>query len=180
MSIECLQGSMFEHKQVSILVNPVNTVGVMGKGVALIFKRQYPEMFKAYQKHCVEGFKPGQAWVWCVPVSSSSESKTSVCWIINIATKQHWRDPSKPAWVKRGLFELQKILKKLPENECIALPALGCGEGGLSFEQVKKWAYAALSDVPQQILLFEPHPISPRQTKSSDSIVPSIHKSSHK
>jgi O-acetyl-ADP-ribose deacetylase (regulator of RNase III) len=135
---------------VQALVNTVNTVGVMGKGVALQFKTAYPENAKAYTDAVNEGkVKLGEVLV--VPINSIS----SVKYIINFPTKAHWRYPSRIAWIKSGLENLrQQILEY--NIKSIALPPLGCGNGGLDWSEVKPLIESALTDLPAEITVYEP------------------------
>lgn len=113
---------------VQCLVNPVNTVGVMGKGIAAEFKKQYPEMFRAYQRHCKSNeFSTGQLFLY----------RTNIKWVLNFPTKKHWRSGSKPEWIEAGL---KKLVETYADQgiQSIAMPQLGCGHGGLDWEtQVK-------------------------------------------
>lgn len=96
------------------ITNPINCVGVMGKGLALEFKKRYPEMYKDYVNKCNKRLvKPGEPYVY----------KN----IINFPTKNHWRYPSKLEWVLKGLSSIKEAFS----NCSIAMPPLGCGCGGL-------------------------------------------------
>ena len=109
-----------------VLVNTVNTVGVMGAGIAKEFKRIYPEMFSEYKALCERGqLDVGQLWIY----------KTPHRWILNFPTKKHWRQPSRPEYIEAGL---QKFCEIYIEQEItsISFPLLGCGNGGLDWEQV--------------------------------------------
>jgi len=108
-----------------VLVNTVNTVGVMGKGIAKEFKDYYPEMFTQYQRVCERGeFQVGQLWLF----------KTPRKWILNFPTKRHWRQPSRPEYIEAGLA---KFVNTYAENSItsISFPMLGCGNGELDWEQ---------------------------------------------
>lgn len=110
-------------------VNTVNCVGVMGKGIALEFKIRYPHMYLDYVRQCREGlFTPGQVRTW--------HSGTDNIWIYNMATKKHWKNPSKFEWVKEGLVDLACNLEFLAIKS-IVMPRPGCGNGGLDWEQVR-------------------------------------------
>ncbi len=109
-----------------VLVNTVNTVGVMGKGIAKEFKYFYPEMFKEYQCLCEQNqFQVGQLWLY----------KTPNKWILNFPTKISWRQPSRPEYIEMGL---KKFVESYAENGIfsIAFPMLGCGNGALSWDKV--------------------------------------------
>src|SRR5436189_4579196 len=96
--IQFTQGNLFD-AQVDALVNTVNAVGVMGKGIALMFKQRFPENYKAYASAC----HAGQVRVGQMFTTECSE-RGKVRWIINFPTKEHWRDPSKLEWVRDGLL----------------------------------------------------------------------------
>ena len=133
------------------LVNPVNTVGVMGKGLALQFKNAYPNNFKAYLKACKQDqVRVGKMFIFDCGLQHSPR------YIINFPTKQHWRHPSKLEYIGTGLEDLILQIQTL-EIQSIAIPALGVGLGGLDWRVVKPLiikAFVALPDV--QVLLFEP------------------------
>jgi len=130
-----------------IRVNAVNCVGSMGAGVALAFKRRYPEMFKSYQRACREGqLKPGSLHVW---KTSSGE------WVINFPTKRHWRNPSRYDDIESGLDSLRDYLRSLGDVT-VALPALGCGYGGLDWERVSRMIADKLAGLEARILVFKP------------------------
>ena len=125
--ITYLSGDLFQ-SPAKVLVNTVNTVGVMGKGIALKFKRIYPEMFEAYRNHCERGdFQVGQLFLY----------KTPNKWILNFPTKKHWRNPSREEYIEAGLQKLRARCSEMGMTS-IAFPELGCGNGELDFEaQVK-------------------------------------------
>jgi O-acetyl-ADP-ribose deacetylase (regulator of RNase III) len=123
--ITYVKGSLFE-SPAKVLVNTVNTVGVMGKGIARTFKDVYPEMFRQYQQLCErKQLHIGGPWLY----------KTEHKWILNFPTKTHWRQPSKPEYVEQGLktfvstYAVQGITS-------IAFPKLGCGNGELDWDGV--------------------------------------------
>ncbi|MGH7578417.1 MAG: macro domain-containing protein, partial [Longimicrobiales bacterium] len=99
------------------LVNTVNTVGVMGKGVALTFKHSYPEMFKRYRALCEAGeYDIGKLFLWRTPHK----------WVLNLPTKKHWRNPSRPEYVEAGLNAFVRNFEKMRISS-VAFPPLGCG-----------------------------------------------------
>ena len=148
--IEYTEGNLLDAKAES-LVNTVNTVGVMGKGVALMFKEAFPENFKAYEAACKrKEVRVGRMFV------IERQAFIGPKWIINFPTKQHWRGDSKIEWIETGLTDLKRIIleKKI---RSIAIPPLGSGNGGLDWKNVRpkiEAALGALDDV--QIIVYEP------------------------
>lgn len=126
------------------LVNAVNTVGVMGKGVALTFKQAYPEMFTQYQALCAaKQFQVGSLWLYKSPDK----------WVLNFPTKTHWRSPSKLEYIEAGLQKFREIYFQMSITS-IAFPRLGCGAGGLDWEsQVRPLMERYLSALPIEITI---------------------------
>ena len=148
--IELKQDNLF-HANVDALVNTVNTVGVMGKGIALQFKRTYPDNFKAYARAC----KAGEVVIGKMFTFDRGEL-TTPRFIINFPTKQHWRSPSRLEYIKSGLCDLIHEVERLGITS-IAMPALGCSNGGLAWSDVKPLIMDAFNDVPDvRALLYEP------------------------
>lgn len=107
-----------------VLVNTVNTVGVMGKGIAREFKVRYPDMYERYRDLCLAGrFEIGQLWLW----------RTSGRWILNFPTKVDWRNPSRPEYIKAGLAKFARSYRD-HGIDSVSFPLLGCGNGGLDFD----------------------------------------------
>ena len=128
--LKYVKGDFFDY-EADIRINTVNCVGVMGAGVALLFKNKYPEMFKDYSNACLKGeVKVGEPHVW---VEDDMFSKLT---IINLPTKIHWRNPSKYEYIEKGLEWLKNYLLD-KENSTITVPALGCGHGGLDWAIIK-------------------------------------------
>lgn len=148
--IRFIQGNLLAAK-VEALVNTVNTVGVMGKGIALMFKEAFPENYKRYEDACkAEEVKVGHMFV--VERNELFGPK----WIINFPTKKHWRHPTKMEWVTDGLKELRAFIL---ENgiKSIAVPPLGCGNGGLDWQVVRREIENALADLEGvEILVYAP------------------------
>lgn len=144
------QGNMLE-VSAEALVNTVNEVGVMGKGIALMFRDAFPENARAYEAACKRGeIKVGRMFV------TQTRELMAPKWIVNFPTKKHWRNPSKMEWVREGLKDLVRVIQ---ENgiRTIALPPLGCGNGGLEWAQVRREIKAALADVPDvEVTVFAP------------------------
>lgn len=108
-----------------VLVNTVNTRGVMGKGIALRFKQIYPEMFKQYREHCEHRrLKIGMLFLY----------KTPHKWILNFPTKEHWRNPSRPEYIEAGLKKFRASCPRIGAAS-YAFPMLGCGNGELNFDE---------------------------------------------
>ena len=149
--IEIAQGNLLK-APAEALVNAVNTVGVMGKGIALQFRQAFPEMYRAYEKAC----KNGHMQLGQVQVYDLGGLVGGPRWIINFPTKGHWRASSRLADVESGLIDLVTKVRKLGIRS-IAIPPLGCGNGGLNWNEVRpriEQTFAALTDV--QVLLYEP------------------------
>ena len=135
---------------VEALVNTVNTVGVMGKGIALQFKKAFPEVFSAYREAVKQGeIMVGQVQV--VPVRAVEGPQ----YVINFPTKQHWRSPSQLAWIESGLVDLKNKLETL-NIQSVALPPLGCGNGQLKWVEVKSLIERILTDAQANIYVYEP------------------------
>lgn len=134
------------------LVNTVNCVGLMGKGIALQFKQAYPGNFKAYEQACrSHEVQPGRMFVY------STGSMINPRYIINFPTKTHWKGKSRLEYISKGLPALTGEVKRLGIMS-IAVPPLGCGLGGLDWYEVRpliERAFEALPDV--RVLLYEPH-----------------------
>ncbi len=149
--IKICQGNILE-AQVEALVNPVNCVGVMGKGLALTFKQVYPENFYLYQKAC----KKGRVQLGEMFITNSSNHLFNPFYIINFPTKHHWKDCSKIEDIKSGLARLV-IDIKLQQIKSIAIPALGCGLGGLNWKEVELLIVSVFNNLPEvQVMLFAP------------------------
>lgn len=145
--MKILLGNIFDSK-CSTLVNTVNCVGVMGKGIALDFKKKYPSMFDEYQKLCKDGrVKPGQPYLY--------RDLTGIS-IINFPTKDNWRSPSKFSYITKGLKWFRQSYRKLGITS-IAFPPLGCGNGGLSWDDIGPEMYRALKDLPIEIEIYAPY-----------------------
>ena len=127
-----------------VLVNTVNTVGVMGKGLAKEFKRIYPDMFNNYQNYCEQGvFTIGKLQIY----------RTSNKWVLNFPTKENWRNASKVEYIELGL---QKFVEQyqIQGIKSVSFPMLGCGNGGLDWESiVKPLMYKYLKNLPIDIFI---------------------------
>lgn len=151
MPVEEASGNMFD-ADVEALVNPVNCVGVSGKGLALQFKRKFPDNFEAYYRACWDQkMAPGKMLVF--------DNGADYCrhrYIFNFPTKRHWRELSRMSDVYNGIDALAVDIRRLGINS-IAIPGLGCGLGGLDWDDVraKIWrTFAAGHKV--RVLVFPP------------------------
>lgn len=143
-------GNLLE-ADIEAVVNTVNTVGVMGKGIALMFKERYPANFKAYAAAC----ERGEVQVGRMFVTESLEL-SGPRWIINFPTKRHWRGRTRFEWVEQGLEDLCRVIIDR-RIRSIAIPPLGCGSGGLDWGEVRPAIERALGDLQGvRILVFEP------------------------
>jgi len=148
--IEIAKGNILE-ADAEALVNTVNCVGFMGKGIALQFKQAFPANFKAYQAACHAGqVVPGRMLIF------DNGRLINPRYIINFPTKRHWRGKSRLADVRSGLKALIADIRRLGVHS-IAVPPLGCGLGGLDWKKVRPIIEQAFSEAPDvHVLLFEP------------------------
>jgi O-acetyl-ADP-ribose deacetylase (regulator of RNase III) len=138
-----VRGDLFE-SPAQVLVNTVNTVGVMGKGIALTFKQVYPDMFKRYQVLCEQKqLEIGKLWL----------HKTEHKWILNFPTKSHWRNPSRLEYIEAGL---QKFVSTYTEQgiASVAFPELGCGNGELDWDVVRPVMLRYLRPLPINVYIY--------------------------
>lgn len=149
--IEYTKGNLLK-ADAEALVNTVNCIGFMGKGIALQFKQAFPDNFEAYARACKQGeVKPGEMSITETGLMMGPK------YIINFPTKRHWRGKSRMADIEAGLEALVEDVKRL-EIKSIAIPPLGCGNGGLEWEKVRPRIESAFASVPDvQVLLFGPH-----------------------
>lgn len=144
---KALIGDLFESRA-QTLVNTVNCVGVMGKGVAALFKQRYPQMFKDYAARCDrKEVRLGEPYLY---------RDLSGVRIVNFPTKDHWRSPSKLADIERGLDYLATHAAEW-KIESLALPPLGCGNGGLKWSEVGPLIYRKLAGLPIEISAYAPY-----------------------
>jgi O-acetyl-ADP-ribose deacetylase (regulator of RNase III) len=148
--IEFTRGNVLE-ADAEALVNTVNTVGVMGKGIALMFKEAFPQNFKKYEAACKrEEVKIGHMFV------TERENFIGPKWIINFPTKQHWRGNSKIEWIEAGLQDLKRVIAEKGIRS-IAIPPLGSGNGGLDWNDVRSKIEEAMGSLDEvRILVYEP------------------------
>ncbi len=148
--ITYVSGNLFD-STAHALVNTVNTVGAMGKGIALTFKEIYPEMFAKYQELCASGeLKIGSLFI--------HRTKNKI--VVNFPTKKHWRSPSKTQYIEAGLRTFTANYDQAGIHSA-AFPPLGCGNGELDFEsQVRPLMEAYLSRLPIPVYIYAPRPQS--------------------
>ena len=147
--VELTTGNLLE-ANAEALVNAVNTVGIMGKGIALQFRLAFPRNYELYQAACKRGdVVPGKMFV--VPTNRLDNPK----YIINFPTKRHWKDKSRIEDIDAGLVDLVRTIRD--ENiQSIAIPPLGCGNGGLDWSDVRPRILKALAEVPDVLIsLYE-------------------------
>lgn len=145
--IEYTTGDIFTC-EADALVNPVNCVGVMGRGLALKFKHAFPENFRAYEAACsIKSVQPGRMFVF------ETGQLTPRC-IINFPTKRHWRDKSRLEDIESGLGDLVNVICDRGIRS-IAIPPLGCGLGGLDWSDVRPRIERALDGLAH-VIVFEP------------------------
>lgn len=130
------------------LVVPVNTVGVMGKGLAKAFADRHPSLLPAYQKACkLEVFKREGLFL-----HTTRDGQKLLCF----PTKHHWRRPSKLIWIDQGLHLLAQHVDAYGITS-LAVPALGCGEGRLAWEDVRALIHRYLGQIDTPVAVFPPY-----------------------
>ena len=168
--IKYLKGNLLE-ASTQALVNTVNTVGVMGKGIALQFKERFPLNFKLYADACKKGeVLIGKMFV----VKENSFNGEKI--IINFPTKTEWYKKSQYSYIEEGLKDLVNVIRKY-EIQSIAIPPLGSGNGGLVWSKVKSLMNEYLQDLPIEILIYEPNDavkeiLKKEETKKAVNLTP--------
>lgn len=138
-----VEGNIFD-SPAQVIVNAVNTVGVMGKGIALSFKQRYPEMFQKYKAACEKHlFTIGKLMLL----------HETDHWLLLFPTKEDWRNPSKLEYIEKGLM---KFVSSYAEKgiHSIAFPRLGCGNGGLNWNDVKPVMEKYLKPLPIDVYIY--------------------------
>ena len=151
MTINIKKGDLLK-ESVDAIVNTVNCVGVMGKGIALQFKKKWSENYKAYALACkAEKVKTGEMFIY------DAGGLVKPHFVINFPTKQHWREKTKMSCIDEGLKDLIEQIQAL-KIEAIAIPPLGCGNGGLDWADVKPRIEKAFSNLHSvDVHLYEPN-----------------------
>jgi O-acetyl-ADP-ribose deacetylase (regulator of RNase III) len=142
------QGDLLK-ADVEALVNTVNCVGTMGRGLALQFRKAFPENYKAYEVACqAQLVQPGKMFVY----QFAREANPRL--IINFPTKRHWKEKSRIEDIQTGLIDLIDVVQQ-HQIRSIAIPPLGCGLGGLNWEDVKPLIIKSFESVPDvDVLLY--------------------------
>jgi O-acetyl-ADP-ribose deacetylase (regulator of RNase III) len=166
--IKLTQGNILE-ADVEALVNTVNCVGIMGKGIALQFKQAFRDNSRAYANACRKGdVKPGHMFTF------ATDRMINPKYIINFPTKRHWKEKSRLEYIEQGLNALVKEVRRLG-IKAIAIPPLGCGYGGLKWPEVRNLIETAFDQLPDvQVLLFEPKGTPEAESMPIDPKKPSL------
>lgn len=148
-NIVIINGNLFNSKAQTI-VNTVNCVGVMGKGIALVFKLRYPKLFDIYRQYCNDHLIDiGKLWLY--------KGEPDAPWVLNFPTKTHWKLPSEYTYIEKGL---QKFVDSYKEKgiTSIAFPLLGANNGGLDKDRVISimTKYLSQCDIPIEIYIYDP------------------------
>lgn len=156
-------------EDVEALVNTVNCVGVMGRGIALQFKKAFPENFRAYAKACKRGqVKPGRLFMF------ETKTLTNPRYIMNFPTKRHWRGNSQVKDIDAGLIDLARLIRERGIKS-IAVPPLGSGLGGLEWSNVRKRITATLAEIDGlDAVIFEPSGAPKTQRMAGKGRVPKM------
>ena len=152
MTINITKGDLLQQADVDAIVNTVNCVGVMGKGIALQFKKKWPANFKVYAEACKrKEVVTGKMHVYHAGALATPK------YVINFPTKDHWRGKSRVEYITEGLKDLVNTIKEL-DIHSIAMPPLGCGNGGLEWDLVKGLIEDAFLELPEvEVRLFAPY-----------------------
>jgi O-acetyl-ADP-ribose deacetylase (regulator of RNase III)/uncharacterized protein YwgA len=148
--IHYIQGNLFDSKA-QALVNTVNTHGVMGKGIALQFKKLFPQNFKLYSQAC----KSENIGIGKLFVTKDQNIQTGEKIIVNFPTKKDWRNPSEYSYIEKGLDDLLIKIESY-QIQSIAIPPLGAGNGGLDWEKVKQIIENKLKGLDIEVWVYEP------------------------
>jgi len=148
--IRLTRGNLLE-AEVEAVVNTVNTVGIMGKGIALMFKERFPKNYDTYVRGCKNGeLEVGRMFV------TRNEEFFGPRWIINFPTKKGWRASSRLEWIEDGLRDLVRTIEE-KRIKSIAIPPLGCGNGGLDWHDVRPLIEAAIDGIDDlEAVVYEP------------------------
>lgn len=148
-NITFIKGNIFNTKAQTV-VNTVNCVGVMGKGIALVYKLRYPKMFDIYKGYCHQHLiNIGKLWIY------KGDEKDP--WVLNFPTKFHWKYPSKYEYIEKGLAKFVETYES-HGIKSVAFPLLGTNNGGLDKQIVKDMMVRYLSEcnIPVEIYDYDP------------------------
>ena len=149
MAIKHIKGNIFNSKCQTI-VNTVNCVGVMGKGIAFVHRLRYPQMYEEYKEHCKNKLiKTGSLWLYT--------KQENAPWILSFPTKFHWKYPSKIEWIEQGLQKFVDTYEKKGITS-IAFPLLGTHNGGLGTDEVKQLMDKYLGKCSIEIEIYDYDP----------------------
>jgi len=149
MPVKFIRGNIF-NSEAQTIVNTVNCVGVMGKGIAFVFKLRYPKMFDLYKEHCEnDQISPGKLWLY--------KGEKHAPWVLNFPTKNHWKYPSKVEYLELGLEKFLETYQQIGIKS-IAFPLLGTHNGGLEKDEVLSIMtnYLNQCDIPIEIFEYDP------------------------
>lgn len=149
-NLTIIKGNIFNSKAQTI-VNTVNCVGVMGKGIALVFKLRYPKMFDIYKQYCAAHLIDiGKLWLY--------KGESNAPWVLNFPTKTHWKLPSEYIYIEKGLRKFVDTYKEKGITS-IAFPLLGANNGGLDKDVVMDLMvnYLKECDIPIEIYQYDPN-----------------------
>ena len=149
MALQFKKGNIFNSKA-QTLVNTINCVGVMGKGIALVYKLRYPLMFDIYKQYCTsKSIGIGKLWLY--------KGQQDAPWVLNFPTKYHWKYPSKINWIEKGLQKFVETYEKKGISS-IAFPLLGTQNGGLDTNEVRKLMddYLGKCEIDIEIYDYDP------------------------
>lgn len=152
MAIKQINGNIFNSKCQTI-VNTVNCVGVMGKGIAFVHRLRYPKMYVEYKQHCKNKLiKTGTLWLY--------NKQENAPWILSFPTKYHWKYPSKIQWIEQGLQKFVDTYEKKGITS-IAFPLLGTHNGGLDVKEVRELMVEYLEKCNIDIEIYDYDPNAP-------------------
>lgn len=158
--IKYVKGNLLE-SNAQALVNTVNTVGVMGKGIALQFKEAYPNNYNLYRKAC----RNNEVQIGKMFITEEGDIYNGIKYIVNFPTKTTWKKPSEYSYIEKGLADLRQAIVSY-KWKSIAIPPLGAHNGGLDWSRVKNLVINALEDLPCEILLYEPSDVIVERMKA--------------
>ncbi|MHB8843993.1 MAG: type II toxin-antitoxin system antitoxin DNA ADP-ribosyl glycohydrolase DarG [Nitrospirota bacterium] len=157
--IKLVTGNLLE-ADAEAIVNTVNTVGIMGKGIALQFRQAYPENYEAYRKACAhKEVHPGKMFVF------TTNRMVNPRFIINFPTKRHWKGKSRMEDIESGLVDLVRVIREL-RIRSVAMPPLGCGNGGLKWSDVR----TRIEDVFENLHDVEAHLYEPAGAPAAEKM----------